>query len=393
MRNVLVTGAILVGLVGLIALSHLQRQQNKPVLRVTQPQVASINQSILASGNLVFQQQVQLSSEVTARVAKIYVDEGQLVEQGDLLMSLDATAFEAEAKRLTAQVQANQMAVAAAKLTLINTDRQYQRQLQLAEQNLLGQQQLDDKHNATKLAEIEVAAATARLVQAQAALSIAQDRVNKSQFYAPISGLLASVDIKAGETVIAGTTNIVGSTLMLIADPQSIIAELAIDESDIASIKLGQQASITAAAYPDYPFSGKVVSIGSAAKVGLATQGLSFKVKVLLDGDDKTLFAGMSCRAEIVTAGSRDSVTVPIEAVQSELVSGNTRYFVWRVDQQNQVHKNWIEPGLASDTKQAITSGLQLEDALVIGPARPLASLQQGQQIEIEKTSSTNEAG
>ncbi|MFM9481379.1 efflux RND transporter periplasmic adaptor subunit, partial [Streptomyces scabiei] len=86
-----------------------------------------------------------------------------------------------------------------------------------------------------------------------------------------------------GETVIAGTTNIIGSDLMLVADPSAILAELRVDETDIAGIKLDQHADIYAAAYPNQPFTGKVINIGTSAKNQAGSQGLSFRVKVLLN--------------------------------------------------------------------------------------------------------------
>lgn len=195
-----------------------------------------------------------------------------------------------------------------------------------------------------------------------------------------MSGLLASVDIKEGETVIAGTTNIVGSDLMLLADPSKILAELKVDETDIASIKLNQEAEIYAAAYPNKPFVGKVIHIGTSAKQFVGSQGRSFKVKVLLNDDKRTLYAGMSCRAEIATAIGKDAIKIPIEAVHSE----DENHYVWVLNDDKTVTKKAVELGVSSDIEQAIESGLEEKQTVVVGPARAVSKLKEGDKVKLK---------
>ena len=217
-------------------------------------------------------------------------------------------------------------------------------------------------------------------------MQIAQDRLNKSVFKAPMSGLLASVNIKEGETVIAGTTNIIGSDLMLVADPSAILAELRVDETDIASIKLHQKANIYAAAYPNNPFTGTVINIGTSAKNQPGSQGLSFKVKVLLDATDRQLYAGMSCRAEIATSIAENGLKLPIEAIQKQ----DDSTFVWRLNNDNSVSKVTVAVGISSDIEQAITEGLNEGDKIVIGPARPISTLKEGDTVKVKAAAKEN---
>src|SRR3546814_4377090 len=96
-------------------------------------------------------------------------------------------------------------------------------------------------------------------LQQQAQRDIARDRLERSVFSAPIDGLLVSVDVKPGETVIAGTVNIVGSDLMVLADPSVLLAELRVDEADIAQVQLGQSVNVFAAAYPHQALHGEEI--------------------------------------------------------------------------------------------------------------------------------------
>jgi HlyD family secretion protein len=380
MKKAIIITIAIVAFVGLIVSKQVTGDKKQAQVNIAQVEQGNIADSIMASGNLVFNTQVQLRSEVTGRVDKVFVEEGQSVKQGDILMRLDTTAFESEVNRNQAVLRATEIEIKHSQTRLANLERQLKRQKELYDVGLGNQESFENIESARDLAKIDIESRKESYNQAQASLQIAQDRLSKSVFRAPMSGLLASVNIKEGETVIAGTTNIIGSDLMLVADPSAILAELRVDETDIASIKLNQQADIYAAAYPNKPFSGKVINIGTSAKNQPGSQGLSFRVKVLLDPTDRQLYAGMSCRAEIATSIAENGLKLPIEAIQKE--EGKT--FVWRLNSDNTVSKVIVSVGISSDIEQAITEGLSKGDNVVIGPARPISKLQEGDVVSLK---------
>ncbi|MBG9992943.1 efflux RND transporter periplasmic adaptor subunit [Pseudoalteromonas sp. NZS37] len=374
--------------IALIVSKQISGDEKQAEVNIAQVELGDIADSIMASGNLVFNTQVQLRSEVTGRVDKIFVQEGQGVKQGDMLMRLDTTAFESEVTRSKAILRATEIEIKHSKTRLANLERQLKRQKDLYDVGLGNQESYENIESARDLAKIDIESRIESYNQAQASLQIAQDRLSKSVFRAPMSGLLASVNIKEGETVIAGTTNIIGSDLMLVADPSAILAELRVDETDIASIKLNQKANIYAAAYPNKPFSGTVINIGTSAKNQAGSQGLSFKVKVLLDTTERQLYAGMSCRAEIATSIAENGLKLPIEAIQKE----DDKTFVWRLNSDNTVSKIAVTVGISSDIEQAITDGLNEGDKIVIGPARPVSLLTEGDVVKLKSDADKEEA-
>ncbi|KZY41833.1 MULTISPECIES: efflux RND transporter periplasmic adaptor subunit [Pseudoalteromonas] len=382
MKKAIIIGLAVTAFVALLISKQVTGNKDAPEMHIAEVEQGNIADSILASGNLVFNTQVQLRSEVTGRVAKVFVEEGESVTEGDILMRLDTTAFESEVARNKAVLRATEIDIKHSETRLKNIERQLSRQKELYEVGLAGQEVYENLQNARDLAKIDIEAKREAYNQAQASLLIAEDRLNKSVFRAPMSGLLASVNIKEGETVIAGTTNIIGSDLMLVADPSAILAELRVDETDIAGIKLDQHADIYAAAYPNQPFTGKVINIGTSAKNQAGSQGLSFKVKVLLDATDRQLYAGMSCRAEIATSIAENGLKLPIEAIQKE----DDSYFVWKLNADNTVTKTAVTVGISSDIEQALTSGVVKGDRIVIGPARPLSSLKEGDTIAVKNS-------
>jgi HlyD family secretion protein len=374
--------------IALIVSKQISGDEKQAEVNIAQVELGDIADSIMASGNLVFNTQVQLRSEVTGRVDKIFVQEGQGVKQGDMLMRLDTTAFESEVTRSKAILRATEIEIKHSRTRLANLERQLKRQKDLYDVGLGNQESYENIESARDLAKIDIESRIESYNQAQASLQIAQDRLSKSVFRAPMSGLLASVNIKEGETVIAGTTNIIGSDLMLVADPSAILAELRVDETDIASIKLNQKANIYAAAYPNKPFSGTVINIGTSAKNQAGSQGLSFKVKVLLDTTERQLYAGMSCRAEIATSIAENGLKLPIEAIQKE----EDKTFVWRLNSDNTVSKIAVTVGISSDIEQAITDGLNEGDKIVIGPARPVSLLTEGDVVKLKSDADKEEA-
>jgi len=343
-------------------------------LRINSEEVSEqvLSDSILASGNLIFNTQIQIRSEVTGIVTSVLVEEGEFVKQGQVLMQLDQTAFSAD-------VANNQAAVNAQKIEIefvSEQRRELKRQLlvkqKLYRQKLIGLDDLEKFKSLLAIANIKVKAAKEQLNRNLAGLALAQDRRNKTTFRATMPGLISAVDVKPGETVIAGSTNIVGSALMTLADPKTILAELRVDEADIASVKPGMNVDVFAASNPKQALVGQVMSIGTSARSTRQGLGLFYRVKVLLTSSEQ-LYPGMSCRAEIITVQSQPSLSVPISAV----ISQDKSHYVWVIE-RNKAKKQLVTVGMATDTHQQVSQGLNKGDVVVTGPSRVLSKIEEG---------------
>ena len=380
MKKLLILLVIVAVLVGLISLSQYRKQQQTTSVTTALVSEGALADSILASGNLEFNTQIQIRSEVTGRVLEVLVEEGDVVTKGQILMRLDDTAFAADVNRTRAMVQSQQIDIARAKAQLADLQRQFSRQQQLYSSGLIQQETIDSLQSQLDIAGINVRAAEAALQQGLATLAMAEDNLSKTVYRAPIAGLLATVDIKPGETVIAGSTNIIGSPLMTLADPSAILAELRVDEADIANVHIGQQAEIYAAAYPHQAIKGEVIQIATSARYLNQSQSLSFRVKVLLQPEDIALFPGMSCRAEIIMSQKQQSIQVPIAAIQQS----EKQYYVWKVVDEQAV-KQPVTLGMATDIAQEVVTGLQAGDEVIVGPARTMLGLAEGRRLNTER--------
>lgn len=380
MKKLLILLVIVAVLVGLISLSQYRKQQQTTSVTTALVSEGALADSILASGNLEFNTQIQIRSEVTGRVLEVLAEEGDVVTKGQILMRLDDTAFAADVNRTRAMVQSQQIDIARAKAQLADLQRQFSRQQQLYSSGLIQQETIDSLQSQLDIAGINVRAAEAALQQGLATLAMAEDNLSKTVYRAPIAGLLATVDIKPGETVIAGSTNIIGSPLMTLADPSAILAELRVDEADIANVHIGQQAEIYAAAYPHQAIKGEVIQIATSARYLNQSQSLSFRVKVLLQPEDIALFPGMSCRAEIIMSQKQQSIQVPIAAIQQS----EKQYYVWKVVDEQAV-KQPVTLGMATDIAQEVVTGLQAGDEVIVGPARTMLGLAEGRRLNTER--------
>jgi HlyD family secretion protein len=345
----------------------------------------SIQSSVLASGKLVHEEEVKLTTEEIGRVTAIHVEEGAKVTAGQLVLQIDDQRLRAAVDQNEASVRMQEIAIQRQQLQVENLRTQWERMRGLNERRLIDEDSFVTATNNLEIAEVDLSSSRESLQQARAQLDQAQDRLSKTRVYSPIDGTVTTLDIKVGETAISSSTNIPGSSLMTIANPASIHTEVNVDEADIANVTIGQMARVFAIAYPDQPVDGVVDSIAISAKVAEGQQGQSFAVKIrLLDPEKITLRPGMTCRAEIFTATKEDAVAVPIQAilVEEDLTANETSRDVFVV-RGGRVAKIAVEVGLSDDTYQQIVSGLSVGDQVVTGPDRVLRALEDGDRVTI----------
>lgn len=339
-----------------------------------------ISPSILASGFLAHEEEVMLSSEVIGKVAELMIEEGDSVKIGDLVLRVDDTNFLAGLEQSEASVRINTIDIERQEVRVQNLERQYERSKSLYEEGLIGEQEYETLLNQLDLARIDFLSSKESLTQAEAQLDQVLDNLSKTQIISPIDGVVTSLDIKVGETAIASSTNIPGSSLMTIANPSSIYTEVLVDEADIANIEVGQRAEIVAIAYPDQPMQGVVRFIANTAKVAEGRTGLSFVVKIdITDPGNVVLRPGMSCRAEIFTQQEQRVAAIPVEAVifEEDRAELRSEYFIF-VNDGGIARKTKIEVGLSDDEYQELVSSIDDDVEVIIGPNRELRNLIDG---------------
>ena len=289
-------------------------------------------------------------------------------------------------------VRIQEIAIERQQVLIVNLEERHARQFSMFEKGLVDEDSFDLLENTLALARVDLRSSQESLRQARAALDQAQELLGKTTITSPIDGIVIQIDVEEGETVIAGTTNIMGSTMMVIADPSETLTEVRVDEADIAQVEIGQQADIFAAAYPDTALIGEVQSIAAVARQTPGQQSLSFLVKILLDEQDELkILPGMSVRADIYTESSSETLAVPIQAVQfdedddDESGQIEDQPYVFVIADGVAKRRN-VKTGISSDSDQEILEGLSEGDRIVTGPFRELRNLKEGDAIEEMET-------
>lgn len=358
----------------------------------------NIQSSIIASGNLIHEEKVLLSTEVIGNVKAIYVKEGERVTAGQLVLQVDDEIFVSAVEQSQAAVRMQKIAIERAQLRLDNVRLQWQRNKTLFDKKIIDQNSYDIIVLELAAAELELNSGREALIQAQAQLAQAENNLTKTRVYSPIEGVVTSLNIKVGETAIAGTMNFAGSSLMTIADPASLYTEVNVDEADIANVALGQRAEIVAIAHPDQPITGVVDFIAETAKVAPGRNGLSFAIKIRFDDLAKIkLWPGMSARAEIFTRAETTRLAVPIQAIVNQKEKSDSADDSSAEDEQEKSYvflfsdgtarRVPVTLGVSDDEYQEVEGELTQGASIILGPDRILRHLKDGDSVEVDADS------
>ena len=398
MRKILVFSGLAVLLIGLPLILKFTGGSDAKQVEIQQVEYKQIKSSILASGTLTYREQVQLRSEIIGQVTALHVKEADPVSKNDLVITLDPKSYQAQVEQAEARVRIQQIAIERQQLLIKTLADRFERQKTMFTKNLVDEDSYEALRSELSLSHVDLRSLQESLSQSRAALDQSMELLDKTRIRSPIDGIVIQVDIKVGETVIAGTTNIPGSTMMVIADPSETLTEVQVDEADIAQVREHQKADIFTAAFPDSPLSGTVQSIATVAHKTQGQASLSFLVKILLDEQDTMqIRPGMSVRADIYTQSSEAALAVPVQAVlydediDEDDKGKEEQSYVFVMEDGKAVRRD-VETGLSSDSDQEILAGLHEGEQIITGPYRVLRHLNDGEEVE-EREQSDNQDG
>jgi HlyD family secretion protein len=372
--------ALIVAVIAIPLLVKAMRGDSGKEVDIAVAAAQDIRPTILASGALAYLEEVNLTSELVAKVRDILVAEGDKVRKGQLLLTLDPETYRNAIEREQASRRQGVISIERQRLALALAEKRLARGTELVRQRMIGQSEYDDLRNARDLARVELRSSEEALRRADAVLGEASEQLGKTDIRAPIAGTVVELPIKVGETAIPSTNALAGASLMKIADTSAIQAELKVDEADIARIAVGQAVDVYATAFPDTALKGKVQRIALAPT--LDNQARSYEVVALIDAPKGlALRSGMSARADIFLDSGSKRLAVPVEAVDTdEDEDGKTQHHAW-VERDGVAHRVAVQVGVSDDHWEEITSGLKAGDRVITGPARTLRDLVDGDRV------------
>ena len=351
----------------------------------------ALTPTVLASGSLTYESQVTLAPEVTGRVTDILVDEGDRVERNQLLMQLDPAAPRAAIEQSEAQVRQARLSIERRQVDFEMQVAKLKRFEALRAQGMVDANSLEELVSTRNLAEVDLRTSREQLSQALAQLRQAQEHLAKTEIRSPLDGKVTAIYVKVGQTAVPSFSGIAGSTLIDVADTTSIDAEINVDETDIARVRVGAEARVVPAAFPDKTMLGTVEQVAIAPRQQPG-QNKNYPVRIRLTNTEGVIFhPGMSCRAEVLTGSQSDAkvLAVPVQALRYEdnpdksAKAEKSVASVFIYDAGRAV-KRAVSTGTADDTYIAVTAGLKEGEQVIVGPAKTLLFLLDGAKVGIE---------
>lgn len=316
-KPLLIGAAILVVAAGAAAVVAARSHREKP-LEVQTAQVSrqKIVQKVDATGKIQPKTQVKISADVSAKITKLAVVEGQWVEKGAFLLELDRQRYLAIVESAEANVRSAEADAALVHENLVRADREHKRSKELVAQNLESQATFEDKQAAYQVEVARYDSAKNQVERARAALKQARDDLSKTTIYAPMSGTISDLNKEEGEIAIGSQFQ--PDVILVIADLSQMEAQVNVDENDIVSIAVGQEAEIEVDALPDQVLKGTVSEIANSANIagaGSSDQKTEFEIKIAITTPPATLRPGMTATAGIFTKTNNSAMSVPIQCV------------------------------------------------------------------------------
>ncbi len=296
--RIIIIATILV-IAGLAIAFYLNNKGTKTLqLKTAKAEVGDIEVYVMTTGTLNPVTLVQVGTQVSGTIAKIYVDFNDMVKRGQILAQIDSTFLSAQVRDAEAQVER-------AKAQVNQTKRDLDRIKELYVKNLVSQADYDQA-----LTNYEVA--LAQLKSAEAQLERARVNLKYSTIYSPIDGIVISRNVDVGQTVAA---SLQAPTLFTIAnDLRKMRVEANVDESDIGKVKPGQMVFFTVDAYPEETFIGKVVQV-RLQPINIQNV-INYTVIIDLENKDLKLRPGMTANVRILIDKRENVLRIPNQALR-----------------------------------------------------------------------------
>ena len=353
-------------------------------IEVRTPAVVERPESVMASGSVEGSETADVAFQVSGKISRVLVEEGQHVSKGQLIAEIEPTdyrnAFDAaRAQREAAEAVAQKAAAGPrkqeleqARIELVRWEDEYKRMKFLVERKSLPPndfQKIEAAYNAareryqmavegTRMEDRASAEAQALAAKAQATEEL--KRLGDTRLLAPIAGNISMRRIDPGQTVPAG------APVFSIVNLNPAKVRVGVPEAEIAKVKPGARAEVSLPSLSDRRFEGQVEIIGVSAEAASRT----YTVKIIVPNPGPVLLAGMVAEARIFGPAKTRLLTIPAEAIMRD-PQGATEAFIYYPDRKR-VYARRIDVGLPIGNEVEIRSGLKGDEQIVVAGQQKL---------------------
>ena len=299
---------------------------NPKILQVKTMKVSTSNEAYEKEyiGTVESENTIDVSFQVSGNVNHVYFSEGQTVQKGQLLASLDETSI--------------RNVYNSTKASLVQAEDAFKRQTMLYENN--------------SLPEIKYVAIKTQVEQAIAAEQIAKKNLNDCKLYSPSTGVIGTKSIEVGSNILAGIQ------VLTVMNVETVKVKVAIPENNISAISIGDRCKVKITAINNQEFEGKIIEKGIVSH----PMSHTYDIKIQIDNKKKEIMPGMVSKAYL-SEKNNQGFLVPLKVVQIDFSGKN---YVWTVNSQNITERKFVTTGDLVGNNILITNGLLNGDQVVI---------------------------
>jgi len=309
-RWLLVIGFLIIALGGIAFFFRDDEQAAQ--YKTTKVERGEITATVSATGKVNAVVTVQVGSQVSGTIQRLFADFNSRVKKGQIVAQIDPALFEAQVAQARAKLANDEANVEKARVVLVDAKRSLGRMEELLSKNLISQSEKDAAQTAYDSALAGLKAAEAQVVQDQASLRLAETNLRYTTIRSPVDGIVISRNVDVGQTVAA---SLQAPTLFTIAqDLTEMQVDSSVDEADIGKVRVGQEAEFTVDAYPENPFHGAVHDIYNQPLI--VQNVVTYDAIIRVKNPDLKLKPGMTANITIKVGHRENVIKLPNAALR-----------------------------------------------------------------------------
>jgi len=400
-------GAVVVAGVAIFATTAARRGEKPTEVRIEAVDTRDLVASVTASGQVQPRTKVDVAADISGRIVRLAVKEGQMVKRGDFLLRIDPEQYEAAVQRAEAGLSSAKAQAAQSRANFLQAKRSYDRNVEIRKTNpqLVSDAELEQTKTQMDVNQALLEASDFNVEQSNASVRDAKNSLAKTTILAPMSGRITRLVVEQGETAVPGTFNKDAATLLTISDMTTLETIVKVDETDVARIAVGDSSVVQIDAFPDTTFIGRVVEISHSSVRGASTgstteQAVDYEVRVQLLNPPTETRPDFSATAKVITDIRSKALSIPIIALtvrENEQLAGADSAVrvgagttptkevgkrdvegVFVVGTDNKVTFRPVKVGIAGDRYFEVLSGLKAGEKIVGGTYQAIRELKDG---------------